>query len=152
LSRIGIGCRAFGGGEYWGDQNQKDADAVVRMAVEKGLNAFDTARLSGDEFAVLLPDTGAEHARILAERIREQANRTLVDVPETPDSETFVPIKIRAGIGIAAALTHANSMESLFDTADNARRKAKDLGRDRVEIAETGICSRHETFRRKSGQ
>jgi aryl-alcohol dehydrogenase-like predicted oxidoreductase len=45
LSRIGIGCWAFGGGEYWGDQNQKDVDAVVRMAVERGLNVFDTARM-----------------------------------------------------------------------------------------------------------
>jgi diguanylate cyclase (GGDEF)-like protein len=105
---------------------------IIRFQIRTGDIA---ARLSGDEFAVLLPDTGAEHARILAERIREQANRTLVDVPETPDSETLVPIKIRTSIGIAAAPTHANSMESLFDTADNALRKAKDLGRDRVEIA-----------------
>jgi PleD family two-component response regulator len=29
-------------------------------------------------------------------------------------------------------------MESLFDSADNALRKAKELGRDRVEIAGTG--------------
>jgi aryl-alcohol dehydrogenase-like predicted oxidoreductase len=45
LSRIGIGCWAFGGGEYWGDQNQKDVDAVVHAALEKGLNVFDTARM-----------------------------------------------------------------------------------------------------------
>jgi aryl-alcohol dehydrogenase-like predicted oxidoreductase len=45
LSRIGIGCWAFGGGEYWGGQNQKDVDAVVRMAVERGINVFDTARM-----------------------------------------------------------------------------------------------------------
>ncbi|MDR2617351.1 MAG: aldo/keto reductase [Treponema sp.] len=45
LSRIGIGCWAFGGGEYWGEQNQKDVDAVVRMAVERGINVFDTARM-----------------------------------------------------------------------------------------------------------
>jgi aryl-alcohol dehydrogenase-like predicted oxidoreductase len=48
LSPIGIGCWAFGGGAYWGDQNQKDVDAVVRMAVEKGLNVFDTARMYND--------------------------------------------------------------------------------------------------------
>jgi aryl-alcohol dehydrogenase-like predicted oxidoreductase len=48
LSRIGIGCWAFGGGEYWGDQNQKDVDAVVRMAIERGLNVFDTARMYND--------------------------------------------------------------------------------------------------------
>jgi aryl-alcohol dehydrogenase-like predicted oxidoreductase len=48
LSRIGIGCWAFGGGEYWGDQNQKDVDAVVHMAVERGINVFDTARMYND--------------------------------------------------------------------------------------------------------
>jgi aryl-alcohol dehydrogenase-like predicted oxidoreductase len=48
LSRIGIGCWAFGGGEYWGDQNQKDVDMVVRLAVEKGVNVFDTARMYND--------------------------------------------------------------------------------------------------------
>jgi aryl-alcohol dehydrogenase-like predicted oxidoreductase len=48
LSPIGIGCWAFGGGDYWGDQNQKDVDAVVRMAAEKGLNVFDTARMYND--------------------------------------------------------------------------------------------------------
>jgi diguanylate cyclase (GGDEF)-like protein len=93
------------------------------------------ARLSGDEFSVLLPDTDAENARVLAERIREQANRTQVPVPETPNSKTLVPIKIRTSIGVASAPAHANSMESLIDAADNALRKAKDLGRDRVEIA-----------------
>ena len=45
LSRIGIGCWAFGGGEYWGRQDQKDADAVVHAAIEKGINVFDTARM-----------------------------------------------------------------------------------------------------------
>jgi aryl-alcohol dehydrogenase-like predicted oxidoreductase len=48
LSRIGIGCWAFGGGEYWGEQNQKDVDAVVRTAIERGLNVFDTARMYND--------------------------------------------------------------------------------------------------------
>ncbi|MDR0554213.1 MAG: aldo/keto reductase, partial [Treponema sp.] len=48
LSRIGIGCWAFGGGEYWGDQNQKDVDAVVHLAVDRGINVFDTARMYND--------------------------------------------------------------------------------------------------------
>jgi aryl-alcohol dehydrogenase-like predicted oxidoreductase len=48
LSRIGIGCWAFGGGEYWGEQNQKDVDRVVHMAVERGINVFDTARMYND--------------------------------------------------------------------------------------------------------
>jgi aryl-alcohol dehydrogenase-like predicted oxidoreductase len=48
LSRIGIGCWAFGGGAYWGDQNQKDVDAVVHAAIDLGLNVFDTARMYND--------------------------------------------------------------------------------------------------------
>jgi aryl-alcohol dehydrogenase-like predicted oxidoreductase len=48
VSRIGIGCWAFGGGGYWGEQNQKDVDAVVHKAVEKGVNVFDTARMYND--------------------------------------------------------------------------------------------------------
>jgi aryl-alcohol dehydrogenase-like predicted oxidoreductase len=48
LSRIGIGCWAFGGGAYWGDQNQKDVDAVVHAAIDMGLNVFDTARMYND--------------------------------------------------------------------------------------------------------
>jgi aryl-alcohol dehydrogenase-like predicted oxidoreductase len=48
LSRIGIGCWPFGGGAYWGDQDQKDVDSVVHTAVERGLNVFDTARMYND--------------------------------------------------------------------------------------------------------
>jgi aryl-alcohol dehydrogenase-like predicted oxidoreductase len=43
LSVIGAGCWAFGGGEYWGDQNQRDVDAVVHASIEHGINYFDTA-------------------------------------------------------------------------------------------------------------
>jgi aryl-alcohol dehydrogenase-like predicted oxidoreductase len=38
-----LGCWAFGGGEYWGNQNQDDVNRTVRRAVELGVNYFDTA-------------------------------------------------------------------------------------------------------------
>ena len=38
-----MGCWAYGGGEYWGAQSQKDVDEVVRFAVDHGCNFFDTA-------------------------------------------------------------------------------------------------------------
>ncbi len=40
---MGIGCWSFGGGDYWGPQDQKDVDAVVGRAIERGANFFDTA-------------------------------------------------------------------------------------------------------------
>ena len=43
LPVLGVGCWAFGGGEYWGPQNQNDVNEVVRFAVDQGCNFFDTA-------------------------------------------------------------------------------------------------------------
>ncbi len=43
LPILGVGCWAFGGGEYWGAQRQQDVDAVVRHALDHGCNFFDTA-------------------------------------------------------------------------------------------------------------
>jgi aryl-alcohol dehydrogenase-like predicted oxidoreductase len=43
LSAVGLGCWSFGGGAYWGDCRQADADAVVRRAVELGITYFDAA-------------------------------------------------------------------------------------------------------------
>jgi myo-inositol catabolism protein IolS len=45
LSVTGTGCWAFGGGEYWGDQNQKDVNDVVHASVDLGINYFDTAEV-----------------------------------------------------------------------------------------------------------
>lgn len=48
LSAVGLGCWAFGGGDYWGTQDQGDVDAVVRRAYELGINYFDTAEAYND--------------------------------------------------------------------------------------------------------
>lgn len=43
LTALGMGCWAYGGGDYWGAQSQDDVNAVVRYAVDHGCNFFDTA-------------------------------------------------------------------------------------------------------------
>ena len=48
LPVLGLGCWAFGGGEYWGPQEQSDVDAVVRRAFELGVSYFDTAEVYND--------------------------------------------------------------------------------------------------------
>lgn len=45
LSAIGLGCWSFGGGDYWGKQDQKDVEEVVHAAVDLGINYFDTAEM-----------------------------------------------------------------------------------------------------------
>jgi myo-inositol catabolism protein IolS len=43
LPVLGIGCWAYGGGDYWGGQDQDDVNAVVDQALDLGINYFDTA-------------------------------------------------------------------------------------------------------------
>ncbi len=43
ISALGIGCWAFGGGEYWGPQDTRQEDEVVARALDLGINYFDTA-------------------------------------------------------------------------------------------------------------
>lgn len=43
LPILGMGCWAYGNGEYWGAQSQNDVNEVVRFAVDHGCNYFDTA-------------------------------------------------------------------------------------------------------------
>ena len=43
LSVLGTGCWTFGGGDYWGKQDQEDVDRVVKASVDNGINYFDTA-------------------------------------------------------------------------------------------------------------
>jgi len=43
LSLMGVGCWSFGGGDYWGEQDQRDVDAVVNRALDLGCTYFDTA-------------------------------------------------------------------------------------------------------------
>ncbi|HBE03819.1 MAG: hypothetical protein A2096_16755 [Spirochaetes bacterium GWF1_41_5] len=48
LAVLGMGCWAFGGGNYWGEQNQNDVNDIVHAAVDYGINYFDTAEAYND--------------------------------------------------------------------------------------------------------
>jgi aryl-alcohol dehydrogenase-like predicted oxidoreductase len=47
---LGIGCWSFGGGDedYWGAQDQRQVEAVVRAALDRGVNYFDSAEAYND--------------------------------------------------------------------------------------------------------
>ena len=48
LPPIGMGCWSYGGGEYWGKQNQHDVNDMVHLALDLGVNFFDTAEAYND--------------------------------------------------------------------------------------------------------
>ncbi|MDR1160958.1 MAG: aldo/keto reductase, partial [Tannerellaceae bacterium] len=45
ISAMTVGCWPFGGGDYWGEQSQADVENVVCMALDRGVNTFDTAEM-----------------------------------------------------------------------------------------------------------
>ncbi|MFC2113685.1 aldo/keto reductase [Bacteroidota bacterium] len=45
LSLLGTGCWAFGGGDYWGEIDQKTVNRIVHASVDNGINYFDTAEV-----------------------------------------------------------------------------------------------------------
>jgi diguanylate cyclase (GGDEF)-like protein len=119
-------------GPQAGDDVIKSVADILRGNIRSGDIA---ARLSGDEFAILLPDTDVGDARTLAEKIREAVMKQIVHVPKTPGAAEKTPIATRTSIGVAIAPIHAKNMEGLVFAADSALRKAKNLGRNRVELA-----------------
>ena len=92
------------------------------------------ARLAGDEFAILLPDTDKKDAAKVAARIRENIEDLRIEVPEKAGTDETVFISTRTSIGIAIAPVHAKTTEEFINTSDNALRKAKEMGRNRVEV------------------
>jgi len=55
LPVMGIGCWSYGGGDYWGDQSQRDVDEVINTALDAGCNYFDSAEAynNGDSESAL---------------------------------------------------------------------------------------------------
>ncbi|MBX2877491.1 MAG: aldo/keto reductase [Saprospiraceae bacterium] len=45
LPILGLGCWSFGGGDYWGPRELKDEEAIVKTALEHGINYLDTAEI-----------------------------------------------------------------------------------------------------------
>jgi len=85
-------------------------------------------RFGGEEFAVVLPKMPIETARQRAELWRQQF---------ADDTVTFGSFTLRAtiSIGVAAFPGHGRSRDELMDAADRALYRAKDNGRNRVELA-----------------
>ena len=119
-------------GSQAGDLMIISAANVLRTVARNG---DICARLAGDEFAVLLPDTEYEEARSVAERICKTIISREVIFSNTPDGIKQTRLNISTSIGIASAPVHANTWEDLLYAADKALSRAKELGRNRVEIA-----------------
>ena len=85
------------------------------------------ARYGGEEFTIILPETDASGAFIVAEKIRET-----IAVHRFPDADGGHSIHLTASIGLSSYPVHAADKEALLRSADDAVYHAKETGKDRV--------------------
>ncbi len=108
-------------------------DRVLRALADCGTRALrDTdlfGRFGGEEFLVLLPETDAAGALLLAERIRESVARC----PQGLD-DLKRPIPFTVSIGVAGRATPEEAMAAMVTRAEAALHRAKALGHNRVEL------------------
>ncbi len=72
ISPMGIGCWAYGGGDYWGPQAQSDVTEVAHAALDAGINFFDTAEGYNDgrsEEALAIALKGRRHEAVIGTKV-----------------------------------------------------------------------------------
>ena len=104
-------------------------DRVLAQAADRlreAVRSVDVAcRIGGDEFAVIMPESAAEDGEQLYRRVHNSMRGTVLGTDEER-------LRISAGV---AELQHGDTAASLFERADGALYRAKELGKDRADVA-----------------
>ena len=118
--------------DTYGHQAGDDCLRQVAKAISHAVRHTDiVARYGGEEFVVILPDTNAETAAQVAERIRLQVRNL-----EIPHAHNKAFQYVTLSCGVASTLINPDfSPAALINTADQALYQAKEQGRDRVLYA-----------------
>lgn len=110
-------------GHEAGDNILKAFANAVRLEL-RTVDVF--ARLGGEEFIILLPETALDGARRVAERIRQR-------VADLRYGHGGNQIAITVSAGVARLTTGMENVEDIIRQADAALYRAKEKGRNRVE-------------------
>ncbi len=122
-------------GHLAGSKALVEAAAIIRGSARE---TDVVARFGGDEFSVILPDTGREGAVAVAERIRDRIRAFEFLAPDG------LTVRLTASIGIATLPDVAGSAEELLRAADTAMYRVKDAGKDGIHIAQEDDVSSKE--------
>jgi diguanylate cyclase (GGDEF)-like protein len=104
---------------------------LVSDTIRANLREMDVAaRYGGEEFVVVLPETDAEGAYAVAERIR-------AGVEELPfaTAEGAPPVHKTVSVGVASYPLHARVQGKFVEAADKAMYAAKHAGKNKVRVA-----------------
>jgi diguanylate cyclase (GGDEF)-like protein len=105
----------------------RELGSLLRAQVRE---ADIACRYGGEEFALIMPDASLEVARARAERLRASIGQLEVQYGGRSLG------RITASLGVAEVPRHGPNGESAIRMADAAMYRAKQAGRDQVQVAE----------------
>lgn len=106
-------------------------DEVIKYAAEttrSNLRQSDSiGRYGGEEFGIILPETDAEGARVICERIRHSIEQSVVQT-------SVAPIRYTVSMGVAQLTNRPKNHMKWMQQADEALYTAKKSGRNSVVV------------------
>lgn len=100
---------------------------VARLMLTSLRDSDILGRYGGEEFSILLPDTGVKAATNAAERL-------LTRIADTPIETEAGSLQVQVSIGVAGLGKATPTLHDLINRADQAMYQAKEAGRNRVEV------------------
>jgi diguanylate cyclase (GGDEF)-like protein/putative nucleotidyltransferase with HDIG domain len=126
--------------DAWGHQEGDEVLRVVGDTIALTARESDAAaRIGGEEFAILLPDTDEQGAYLAAERLRASVQEACAGLPNA----------LTISVGVATFPQHGREGDSLMRAADAAVYMAKQLGRDRTVLFDPETASALAAIHRK---
>jgi diguanylate cyclase (GGDEF)-like protein len=113
-------------GHLAGSRALVEVGAIIRASARE---SDIVARYGGDEFVVVLPDTGSDGGLVVARRIRDRI------AAEAFLASAGIGCRLTASVGVAALPEMGRSAEELLDSADRAMYHVKETGKNNVCLA-----------------
>jgi diguanylate cyclase (GGDEF)-like protein len=111
--------------QYGHETGDRVLQHVSHKIVENVREMDMVARMGGEEFSVLLPNTVAEDAVKLAERVRQAIEQESCQFQDQL-------IGVTVSIGVASYSKNISNLEAILKHADDSMYRAKNRGRNRV--------------------
>jgi diguanylate cyclase (GGDEF)-like protein len=103
---------------------------ITAHCLKSGLRSADVAcRYGGEEFCILLPQTGTAEAGVIGDRVRQRVSTT-----HFPHGKSQPLGRVTISVGVSTFSKLIDTAENIIAAADRALYQAKSMGKDRVQF------------------